>query len=278
LWRIPFTDGNLPAHVAPDGTCVVFEADQCDLGWHAVTIYADGRHVVTFWKHNLICCYTSKRVLAMLCGWRSVDPIRGELDHEKRAYTITTAQGEVFVLDVTNGQLVRHVSRWPHYVVSFVLLVPTVVMLIWYRPWIHSLISRAGWNLARHETSRSLKPSWRRFSLRSVLVGITLLCVVLALRKFVLLGAFLGTAAAIAGVAAIFVRCSFRSFFIGGVLGCYGCILAFILGDFIGASLFPFGVARDYLLMSAPFGGLLLGTLAAEIIERKHVRRDLAKS
>jgi hypothetical protein len=268
LWPIPFTNGALPAHVASDGTCVVFGADQCSLGSHAVTVYADGRRVVTFLKQNLIPCYYSKQVLAMLCGWRGVDPVRGELHYEKRTYTISTEQGEVFILDVTNGQLSRHTSRWPRYVVSFVLLVPTVVVLVWYRFWIRSLISQAGWKPPRHRTSRSLKPTWTRFSLRSVLVGITMLCLVLAVRRFVVLGACLGAAAAIAGVVAIFIRCSFRSFFIGGVLGCYGCILAFILGDLVGRSLFPLGIARDYFLLSAPIGGLLLGAVVAGIIER----------
>jgi len=219
LWPIPFIDGRWPAHVAPDGRCGVFDADRCSLGWHAVTIFVDGRHVVTHWKHNLISCYYSKKLVAMLCDWRDVEPLRGELDHEKRTYTITTEQGEVFVLDVTNGQLLRHSSRWPCYIVSFVLLMPTAVVLIWYRDGMHSLISQAGRNLSRHETSRSLKSTCTRFSLRSVLGGITLLCVVLAVRKLVVLGVFLGAAATFAGAVAIFVRRSFRSFLIGSVLG-----------------------------------------------------------
>jgi hypothetical protein len=242
-----------------------------------VTIFTNGRHVVTFLKRNLIPCYDSKQVWARLCGWRSVHPVRGELDHEQRTYTITTEQGEVFVLDVTNGRLLRHVSRWPRYVVSFVLLVPTVVVLIWYRPWIRGLIAQAGWNLSRHETSRSLKLTWTRFSLRSVFVGITLLCVVLAFREFTVLGVFLGAAAAIAGVVAIFVRRSFRSFLIGGVLGCYGCVLAFVLADLIGQRLFPSGITHGYLLLWAPFGGLLLGALVAGIIERNYGRGELSQ-
>ena len=270
LWPIPFIDGGWPAHVAPDGRYVVFDADQCSLGWHAATIFADGRHVVTHWKHNLIPCYYSKKFLAMLCNWRDAEPLRGELDHEKRTYTITTGQGEVFVLDVANGQLLRHISRWPRYVLSFALLVPIAVVLIWHRDWIRSLISRAGWNLSRQETSRSLKPTWTRFSLRSVLGGITLLCVVLAFRKLVVLGVFLGAAVVIAGVVAIFVRRSFRSFLIGAVLGCYGCVLAFVLGDLIGQRLSSSGTAHGYLLLWAPFGGLLLGALVAGIIERNY--------
>jgi hypothetical protein len=277
LWPIPFIDGRLDAYVAPDGTYVVFGAHQCDLNSHAATIYADGRRIATFWKHELIPWYYSKRVLAMLCGWKSVEPIRGDLDHEERTYTITTAQGEAFVVDVTNGQLARHLSSWPRYVTSFVLLVPTLVALIWYRPWIRSWISQPAWNPSCQETSRSLKSTWRRFSLRSVLVGITLLCVALASRKYVVPGALLGAAAAIAGVVAVLVRRSFRSFLIGGVLGCYGFVLGFLLGDILGQRFFPLGMVRGYILLSAPFGGLVLGALAAGIIERKYARRDLPR-
>lgn len=274
LWPIPFTDGNLPAHVAPDGTCVVFDADPCDLGSHAVTVYANGRHVATYLKRKLIACYDSKRLLGMLCDWSSVEPIRGELDHAQRTYTITTEQGEVFVLDVTDGRVVRHASPWTRYVVSFTLLVPAAVVLVWYRRWIRSWIWRAGSSPSQGETNRPLKLTWKRFSLRGLLVGITLLCVVLAFRKHAVLGAFLGVPAVIAGVMTLFFRLSFRSFFVGGILGCYGCILAFMLADLIGGSLTPYGVAPAYFVLSALVGGLLLGAVVAGIAERSHARRE----
>ncbi len=268
LWPIPFVSRAIPAHVAPDGTCVVFDADLCDLGPHAVTMYVDGRHVVTYLKYDLIPCYDSKRILAMLCHRKGVDPICGELDHENRTYTMTTEQGEVFVLNVSNGRLIRHVSPWTRYVVSFVVLVPAAVVLIWYRPWVRRLIGRTGRDPFPPATSRQEKRTWLKFSLRSVLVGITLLCAVLAFRNLVVLGALLGTAAAIAGVVALFFRRSFRSFFIGGVLGCYGCILAFLLADLIGSRLFPYGMGREYFVLSSLFAGLLCGAVVAGIIER----------
>ena len=277
LWALPFIDRAFPADVAPDGRHVVFGADRCSLGSHVATMFADGRHVATFWKDDLISCYNSKRVFAILCQCRDVGRIRGEFDYEKLTHTITTEQGESFVLDVTTGRLLRHVSCWPRYVTSFVLLVPTLVALIWYRPWIRSMISQAAWNPSYQETSRSLKSTWKRFSLRSVLVGITLLCVALASRKYVVAGALLGAAVAIAGVVAVLVRRSFRSFLIGGVLGCYGFVLGFLLGDILGQRFFPLGMVRGYILLSAPFGGLVLGALAAGIIERKYARRDLPR-
>jgi hypothetical protein len=207
-----------------------------------------------------------------------VGRIRDEFDYEKLTHTITTEQGESFVLDVTTGRLLRHVSCWPRYVTSFVLLVPTLVALIWYRPWIRSLFSQAGWNPSRQETRRSLKSTWRRFSLRSVFVGITLLGVVLATRQYVVLGVLLGATIAIAGVVAVLIRRSFRSFLIGGVLGSYGFILGILLGDLLGQRFFPLGMARSYLLLSTSFGGLVLGALVAGIMERRHVRRELPRT
>jgi uncharacterized membrane protein HdeD (DUF308 family) len=274
LWPIPFTDGNLPAHVAPDGTCVVFDADPCDLGPHAVTVYAKGRHVATYLKPKLIPCYNSKELLGRLYDRRGVEPMRGELDHAQRTYTITTEQGEVFVLDVTDGRVVRHVSPWTRRVVAFTLLVSAVVVLVWYRPWIRRGIWRAGGSPPQGETNRPLKLTWKRFSLRGVLVGITLLCVVLAFRKHTVLGAFLGIPAVIAGVMTLFFRRSFRSFFVGGILGCYGCIFAFMLADLIGGSLTPYGAAPAYVVLSASLGGLLLGAVVAGIAERNHARRE----
>jgi hypothetical protein len=93
----------------------------------------------------------------------------------------------------------------------------------------------------------------------------------------VVAGALLGAAVAIAGVVAVLVRRSFRSFLIGGVLGCYGFVLGFLLGDILGQRFFPLGMVRGYILLSAPFGGLVLGALAAGIIERKCARRDLPR-
>jgi hypothetical protein len=271
LWRIPFTDGNLPAHVAPDGTCVVFGADPCEFGPHAVTIYYAGDRVVTLSKSELIPCCFSKRVLAILCKRKRLDPIRGNLDNATATYTMTTEQGEVFVLDVKTGRLMETVSRWPFYAACFVLLVPGLVALIWYRPWLRSWTPGGDQFSFRRHAGETPKPAWKRYSMRSAFAGISLFCIGLAFRELVFLGLLVAITIGVGGLVAICLKCTFRCFFIGGALGWYGFVLGFILGDILYGGRLPSTMGHICFLLTPP-SGLLLAALIAGTIERGYSR------
>jgi hypothetical protein len=98
-----------------------------------------------------------------------------------------------------------------------------------------------------------------------------LFCIGLALRELAHLWKFVAITAGAGGLVAICLRRSFRCFFIGGVLGCYGYILGFILADMLYGGCPP-STMRHRFFLWAPWSGLLLGALIAGTIERGYSR------
>jgi hypothetical protein len=269
LWTLPYHHEALPARVVVDGQYVILGADPCPLALHAVAIYGQGREIVRCYRHDLIACYLSKRVLSLF-GFGGLHERDSQWDPKQQSYTMTTEQGERFEFDVATGTT-RHWSYFPFLVLGLGTLIPSIVVVIWYRAWLRRIV-----RLGRLHSRRE-----QRKSSSDIRVCITALLSLSALFTFALifLGAQRGVLVAFAavicstGAASLLFRFSLRSYTVGMVLAFYGCFLGLVVGDVLGELLFRFSTAHIGLVLALPIAGLLIGPSVAGMIERRRYSR-----
>lgn len=281
LWTIEYRGSMDSVHIAPDGKHVILGDKDWLPSWgHVVSFYANGKRLAWYRDQELIYCFLTKGVCNNLLGRDFSACEEAHFDAQALTYTMKTNQGEVFTFDVTTGRLIRHSSPWLFYVGVPLILIPILVVAIWYRqPFLAAFrrCSQSADPQALEETGggeRHVARRWRlQFTLREALVAVALVCLFFGLNEFrpPLVIPYLLVVAA-GGLARLWSGTG-RSWLIGAIAGAYLGCAGFVLGGILFEAFHEADLLRPWVFLVPPLVGFLAGGLLVGIVERRYASR-----